>query len=211
MPILFFVSIFPIPLIFLIGQPLFFPAAELVPILVTASLFFGVATLLSRTLYAIGKTMTFQTISIVFTIFYIITSVILTISYSALGTAIAYLITTLLMTVVSLYYLKKYISFRIEYIPLVKIFMGSFITFSLLYLISFRTPSLIAGAVLTMLFTILYFLMLYFMKFYNDNDLKILDFISERVPFAAKYVVRLKNLLSEKIKRQSENNDQRNQ
>jgi len=207
LPILFFVAIFPIPLIFLIGRPSFFPASNIVPILVTASLFFGIATLLSRTLYAIGKTITFQTISIVFTVFYLLSSIILTYLFSSLGTSVAYLSTTILMTLVCLYYLRKYIAFRIDFPTIFKIFTSSFMTFSILYIISFYVPNLIAGGLLTLFFTFIYFLILYFMNFYNENDIKILDFLSEKIPPTRKYIDLLKSALLKKIKRKSQENE----
>ncbi len=200
LPLLFFISIFPKPLIILIGRPSFLPSANIIPILVTASLFFGVATLLSRTLYAIGKTMTFQTISIIFIIFYLAVSIILTYLLSSLGTSLSYLMTTILMTIVSLYYLKKYISFNIDLRSIAKIFISSFLTFSVLYMISFYVPNLIIGGILTLIFSLIYLIILYFLKFYNQNEIKILDFLSEKIPFTERYAKLVKVILLKKIK-----------
>ncbi len=208
LPILFFISIFPQPLIFLIGRVTFFPAASMVPILVTASLFFGVATLLSRTLYAIGRTMTFQMISIVFTIYYLISSITLTYFFSAFGTSLAYLSTTILMTIVSLYYLGKYMAFKVDYPGLFKIFTSSFATFYILYVLSFQVPNLLMGGILTAFFTVIYFIVLYFLNFYNENEIKVLDFISERFPSISNYSNKIKSILLEKIKNKSQRNKQ---
>jgi len=204
LPLLFFIVSFPKQLIFLIGRPHFFPAANLVPILILASLFFGIATLFSRTLYAIGKTITFQNISIASAIFYLFVSVTLTYLFSALGTSLAYLSASLFMTVTSLYYLRKYMGFKINFSPIVKLLASSTLTFSSLYIISLFTPNLIIGGAITAIFTLLYFFLLYLFNFYDGNDIKILDFVSAKIPFSRLYVNVLKALLLKKIQKNAE-------
>ncbi len=199
LPLLFFIVSFPKQLIFLIGRPHFFPAANLAPILILASLFFGIATLFSRTLYAIGKTITFQNISIASAIFYLLISVTLTYLFSALGTSLAYLSAALFMTVASLYYLRKYMGFKINFPPIAKLLASSILTFSSLYAVSFFTPNLIIGGVLAAIFTLLYFFLLYLFNFYDENDIKILNFISANIPLSRRYVNILKTFLLKKI------------
>lgn len=204
LPLLFFIVSFPKQLIFLIGRPHFFPAANLVPIIILASLFFGIATLFSRTLYAIGKTITYQNISILAAILYLLISVTLTYLFSALGTSLAYLSAAVFMTVASLYYLRKYMGFKINFPPIAKLLASSTLTFSSLYVISIFTPNLIIGGVLTAIFTLLYFFLLYLFNFYDRNDIKILDFISANIPFSRRYVNILKAILLKKIQSKAE-------
>ncbi|MBI2084149.1 MAG: polysaccharide biosynthesis C-terminal domain-containing protein [Candidatus Aenigmarchaeota archaeon] len=206
LPILFFVSIFPRKLIYLIGRAEFFPASNIVPILITAALFFGIGTLLSRTLYAIGRMKTFQNIAVVSTAFYIITSVTLTHYFSILGTALAYLMSTLLMVGISLYYLKKYINFKIDFPYVVKILLSAFIVYGILYLTSFFIPNLIIGGILSVIFTLSHFVILYFLKFYNENDIKTIDVLSEKFPKSSKYLKEVKKLLLKKINTKNNEN-----
>lgn len=204
LPILFFVAIFPKPLIFLIGRPTFFPVADIIPILITASLFFGISTLLSRTLYAIGKSITFQNISIIAVVFYLVSSVPLTYLLSTLGTALAFLCTTLLVSLASLFYLRKYMEFKLDLVSISKILISSLLTFGLLYSISFFVPNLITGGILTAIFTLIYFSVLYFLRFYDENDIKILDFMSEKMPLANKPIRILRALILKQIKVKAE-------
>ncbi len=199
LPLLFFIVSFPKQLILLIGRPHFFPAANLAPILILASLFFGIATLFSRTLYAIGKTITFQNISIASAVFYLLVSVTLTYLFSALGTSFAYLSAAVFMTVSSLYYLRKYMGFRINFPPIAKLLASSILTFSFLYAISFFVQNLIIGGVLTGVFTLIYFSLLYLFNFYDENDIKILDFVSASMPFSRRYASPIKAILLKKI------------
>jgi len=206
LPFLFFIVSFPKPLIFLIGRPHFFPAADLVPILVSAALVFGIATLLSRTLYAIGRPVLFQNISIICAAFYLVSSITLTYFFSVLGTSVAFLLTAILLALISLPYLKRYIQFKIDFSSIFKILLSSFLTFVTLYLISFFVPNLIIGGILTALFTLLYFAILYFLKFYNINDIKILDFLSEKIPFLSRYTRLAKILILKRIQQDPEEN-----
>ncbi len=206
-PLLSFIISFPKPLIFLIGRVQFFPAADLVPVLLFASLFFGLATLFSRTLYAVGRTITFQNISIVAAIFYLILSITLTILFSSLGTSLAYLATGVFMTALSLYYLKKHIGFNINFSPILKILASSIITYSTLYIISFITPNLIIGAILAGIFTLIYFVLLFVFNFYDTNDVKIFDFISNKIPFSRKYLSVIKSAIVKRIQKNGKSNE----
>jgi len=128
----------------------------------------------------------------------------LTYLFSALGTSLAYLSASLFMTVTSLYYLRKYMGFKINFSPIVKLLASSTLTFSSLYIISLFTPNLIIGGAITAIFTLLYFFLLYLFNFYDGNDIKILDFVSAKIPFSRLYVNVLKALLLKKIQKNAE-------
>ena len=94
-------------------------------------------------------------------------------------------------------------SFKIDWAPMMKIIVSSGLVFVSLYIVSFYVSNLILGGIVTGLFTLLYFLFLYLLNFYGQDEIKLLDFVSQKVPLTAKPAGMMKNILLKKINSKS--------
>ncbi|MEM5797306.1 MAG: oligosaccharide flippase family protein [Candidatus Aenigmatarchaeota archaeon] len=188
------------PIILFFSQPQYLASTILFPPLSIAAIFFGLANIMLSSLYALGKTKINMIIWIMSAVFYAISSFLLTYYFSAIGTALAYLLSTFLLAALSYFYLKKSLKeFRI-FNNLVKIIASSLV---LILLVNLSTRLEVFPFMVKILLLLIglaaYFLLLFVFKFYRKEDIRVLSYIARRLPLVNKLASAFLHFISKYI------------
>jgi O-antigen/teichoic acid export membrane protein len=199
LPLVVFLILFSKQVILFFSGPKFLPATELLPILVFGSLSLALAQIFNSSLYAIGKTRISRNNSIVTTLIFFIFAIPLTSSFSAVGLSISYLIAALSFFFLSFFLLRKFLKIPSPIDSLKKLIPATVLTFSFLYLALELTQGILIGILLTGIAGAIYLLALIPLKFYNQQDVKLLEFFASKSPILKKQVKLVKDFLSKHV------------
>lgn len=178
----------------------YLPASQFFPILIFGSLIYGIGTIFLDNIYAIGKTKVSRNIIIFITLLFLMLTFPLIYLFSAFGAALAYSISTTILSLVSFLSLKKLLKLELQWSDIGRLLFSIFISFGILYVMMLFTQNLLIKIVFGCLALLLYLAILLPLKFYKKEDLKILDFIIQKTPILNKQIIKLRNFLSKFIK-----------
>jgi O-antigen/teichoic acid export membrane protein len=199
LPAAFIFILFPDYIVLLFAKPAFLASTIYLQILVPAFLFFGIGSFFLSTIYGLGKPKIFRNIMIMTSLLFLVTSVLLTKYFSALGLSVTYFFTMLLCLSLSFNFLRKYTKIKIPSSDIAKILVAS----SFVMLLLFLSRSIISKLAIFILVlipaTLLYFLILLVLKFYRMEDIRVLEFFGRRVPFFGRYFLMISKFLKNKI------------
>ena len=176
-------------------------ATSILPFIIFASLFCGLGTLFGGSLYALKKPKLYRNIFATVVIIYFILTFILTYYFYVYGLAVSYMVANLIFFILSVYFIKKYLSFKLPINDFIKVIFCLFIS-SIFYL--FFSPlfhNIIAIILLIGFSSIFYFVLLLKLNFYIEEDLKIFDYFIEKTPIFKKQIKYFRDLLSNFVKR----------
>jgi PST family polysaccharide transporter len=202
LPMAFLLSIFSKPMILIFSRPEYLPASTLFPILVSASLTYGVGNLLVSNLYAIGKTKIQRNIWLLTVTIFFVSTIFLVNKFSALGMALSYLLSTLILISLGYLYIRKFLPLELPLKSFVKCLFSASISFLFLYFITKFTTDLI-DYLLTIFSGVIYLLILLIMKFYSSEDIRILEIIEEKIPFLKIFTQPLIRFLSNYVQKRN--------
>jgi len=174
----------------------YLPASELFPILAVSSLFYGLGILFLHNIYAIGKTRLNRNIMIVVTTVFFALAFPLIIKFSSFGLAVAYSVSVITLFLLSYIYLRKHLKIKLPFKDATKSIISGLIAVSVVYLLSTITEGLLINVVLIILGTIVYLLLLVLLKFYKEEDVKILKIVSEKFPRFKKHLNMIAKIIS---------------
>ena len=198
-PLAALLIVFSKQMVLVYSAPEFLPSSLYLPILVPASLLYGTGTIFLMHIYAIGKPKLHRDIMILIAICFLIISPILTTYFSVLGVSLAFLLVMLFRFLLSLKYIRKYLKIELFLKDNLKIFLSSFI----ISIISILFKALITNIFILVLFLIpialAYFYILFILKFYGTEDIKILTYFGKRVPFFGKYMLSIANFAKNRL------------
>ena len=199
LPIALFLIIFSKQVIVIFSSEKYLEASSLFPILAIASVIYGLGNVFLSNLYAIGKTKLNRNIVLLTVITFLAIVYPLTKLYSALGMAISYFISILVLSIVSYFYIKKFLRVEMPKKDFTKILISSLISFAFLYLTTKITSGILIDFILVVFAGAIYLFTLALLKFYKRDDLKILEFFEERTPILKKTIRNLKTFLEKFI------------
>jgi len=156
----------------------FLESTKLVPILSVSSLFLGISSIFTNTLFAMRRPRLYVKILLMISLIYIAITFTLTHFLSELGTSIGYMMTTIIFFLTSFYYSKKIIMLKIRLNYLIKILVASL---AFLPLHFFKPFTLIPAISLTAVCFILYIGVLFALKFFTKEDGKILNHLINKL------------------------------
>jgi hypothetical protein len=96
--------------------------------------------------------------------------------------AVSYFASILVLSIVSYFYIRKFLNVELPKKDFLKIFVSSVIAFTFLYFTSKLTSSLLIDFILLVFATLLYFFILIPLRFYKNEDVKVLEFIGNKFP-----------------------------
>lgn len=156
------------------------------PLLVPAAILYGLGGIFNSNIYAIGKPKIQRNIMVFTAIFFLSTSIFLTKYFSTTGLCSAYLMATFIYFLLSFLFIKKYLKIEVFAGDTLKIIFSTLlISAALLVLYNFIQTVLMVILVCIPV-GLLYLLLLYFVKFYRIEDVRILDFFGKRIPVIGK-------------------------
>ncbi len=199
LPLMIFIILFSKQIILIFARAEYLPAHNLFPILAIASIIYGCGNIFLSSIYAIGKTKIQRNIVIIASTIFLALSVLLTHLFSAIGMCTAYAISIFIIFVLSLFFIKKFLQFRLPWKDIGKLIISSIIIFSFLFYMIRITQGLIFGIILAIISGLIYLLLLIPLKFYNKQDLVLFNFIIKRLPILRKETKKILDYFSKFI------------
>jgi O-antigen/teichoic acid export membrane protein len=177
------ISMLSVPLVLFFSNTEKIGAAGYVPVLAIGAAFLGIANPILMGIFAIGEPKKYRNCYIASTAVYLVSAPVLTYLYSGMGLAAAYMLSSLALLISGWIYAKRSIGFGVPIIMWIKI--GAALAISMAYLwfclslVHVMLLQFAAGASSA----VLYFLVLLPLRFYNKDDLKVFDYMVEKIPF----------------------------
>ncbi|MCS7093671.1 MAG: polysaccharide biosynthesis C-terminal domain-containing protein, partial [Candidatus Aenigmarchaeota archaeon] len=197
LPVSIFLVVFSKEIIILFSSEKFLKSADLIPILVTASILFGLGNIFFHSLYAIGKTKIYRNLLSISSTLYILLTVLLTPKLSYIGISLSYLVSSSFLFVSSYYYIKKFLKVRLPLVDLFKISLACMIIFIPFYFFTKFFDNLLQEILFGIFSGVLYFFVLMPLRFYKKSDINILAFLEERASFG-KFVFKITRKIIER-------------
>lgn len=168
--------------ILLYTSQLFLQATEFFPILVPAAILFGTGHIFLGNLYAIGKPNINRNIMILISSVFVISAIILTNYFSAIGLSSSFLLISSLLFILTFSYLKKFLKVKFYKKDIIKILLSS----SVIGITGFYFRFIIFNTIVFILFLlslgVLYILILNLLRFFRYEDVRLLEFFVNRLP-----------------------------
>jgi O-antigen/teichoic acid export membrane protein len=182
LPTALFLMIFSKQVIVIFSSEKYLEASSLFPILAIASVIYGLGNLFLSNLYAIGKTklnrnIVLLTVAIFLTLVYPLTKI-----YSAIGMAISYFTSILVLSIVSYFYIKKFLNVEIPKKDFMKILVSSLTSFIFLYFATKIIPGFLISLILVVGAGAIYITLLLLLGFYKREDIKVIEFLANKLP-----------------------------
>ena len=201
LPVVIFLIIFSKYVIIFFSKTEYLPAVFILPFLVLAAMFFGLASLFLGSLYAIGQPKKYRDCFIIVTSIYFVLAIPLTYYFSDKGLAISYLFSTFLFLILSFYFLNKYLKIKLPINDIRNIIISIIASSSFLLLFKSIIYNFWVAGIFVLSAGLIYFFILLKLNFYIKEDLKVLDFIGEKSPILNKQIIEFKNYLSKFVKK----------
>jgi O-antigen/teichoic acid export membrane protein len=182
LPIALFLIIFSKQVIIIFSSEKYLEASNLFPILAIASVIYGLGNVFLSNLYAIGKTKLNRNIVLLTVATFLVLVYPLTKLYSALGMAISYFISILVLSIVSYFYIKKFLNVEMPKKDFMKILVSSLISFTFLYFATKITSGLLISLILVVVAGAIYITLLLLLGFYKREDIKVIEFLANKLP-----------------------------
>lgn len=195
LPVGILLALFSKTAILLFSRAEYLPASQFFPILIFGSIVYGIGGIFLDNIYAIGKTKINRNIIIFITLLFLMLAFPLIHFFSALGSAVAYAISTTVLALVSFLWLKKLLKLTLPWGNIGKLLPSIFFSFGILYIVRPFAQNLLIKIIFGCLALLLYLVILLPLKFYRIDDIKILNFIIERSPILKKQIIKLRNFL----------------
>jgi O-antigen/teichoic acid export membrane protein len=186
----------PRAIVLLLAQDKYLPAVNLFSILSVSFLIMGLSNIFLLSLYAVRKPKTNRNIWILASIVFLLLSIPLTFYYSAFGISVAFLISVSILFALSIFYLRKYMKFNLNWIEIFKMLVASFILVLFILLADILSLSVAFKYFFGVLGFVFYFVSLLFMKFFTKNDLRVLEILETKIPFLKGIFIILEKIIS---------------
>jgi O-antigen/teichoic acid export membrane protein len=192
LPAAIFLVLFSKQVILIFSRPEYLVASQIFPILALAAIIYGCGNIFLSNLYAIGKTKINRNITIVMTLIFLASSIPLTYMFFSLdpsnkilpafGLSLAYIFSVSILFFLSFFYLRKFITIILPLKTILKLVVASLVSLAFLYLVT-RFTSGILSFCLAIIAGIIYLAILLPLKFYSKEDIEIIKYAAEKLPF----------------------------
>ncbi len=187
LPLSIFLIIFSDQIILLFSNMAYLGTSQLIPIIVVASIVFSFGNIFHRTLYVLGETALYRNIMTLSVLIFLIFAITLTYKISVIGMSYAFLIFSLCFSIFSFLKVRKFIEISLPVLSTSKIVISSGITTIILYSLTSLTNGFIFNVIGSILFAVLYLILLLFLRFFEADDIKLLKAAIDRTPFLKRY------------------------
>lgn len=196
-PLTLLFSIFSSKIVIIFSRSQFLEATSLFPILSFAALLGGVGMFFLSSLYALKKIKQNRNIILLSAIVFLSLSIVLTKMFSAMGLAIGYTATIVVLLSASLLYLRKIVAIKIPYSEILKNIVAAAVWLGIFYAISpFATNNLLQLVFMFITFPA-YLLVLLPLRYYNEEDIRVIEFFKSNSPrFARHWIEKMEVVIS---------------
>jgi O-antigen/teichoic acid export membrane protein len=198
-PSIFFLSIFSREIILLFSTKEYLPSSQFLPLLTLASFLFGLGNFFLNCLYGIRKTTLTRNISLSFTSIFLILALPLTYFLFSWGLSIAYFVTMSLYSFTTFILLKEFLKLENLAKPSIKILFASSVFGLLLFSSEIFGLKFYLKILVLVIAGLFYFILLLPLKFYQKEEVRILNYLGRKMPFFKNLFSKLANLLSKYV------------
>lgn len=204
-PMVVFMAVLSKYAVLFFASPQYLPATDLLVVMAAAAALYGLSGLFMSSMYSIGRPDEYMRIHVGVAVLYMALAVPLTYYFSAMGMAVAYLLSNLVFFAVGMLRLRKYLDFMVPLSDIGRIVVATAISAALLVAaVPYIRSSAVAIAAAAISLGI-YALIMLPMKFYIGEDLSVLDVVSEKVPAARMPVAAARKILAKFVGRSYKN------
>jgi O-antigen/teichoic acid export membrane protein len=195
LPIVMILLTFSGTIILFFSDESFLPATEILPVVGVAAFLFGIGGILNTSVYAIGKPNASRNITILSVVTFLVIAFPLTIAMSIIGMAVAYLVSVVVLCTSSLLYLRRSLGFSLDLVSFAKILVAVAVFSGIIIGIDNLFTEPLVKLVGTVLASVVYFAVLLPLRFYKNEDLRVLDLLSKKSPVGKGVFLRIMNVL----------------
>lgn len=177
----------------------FLPAVSILPIVGIAAFFYGIGNILNSSIYAARKPVASRNIIILTMVVFLSLSIPLSLTMSATGMAIAYLVSVTIFCIASGVYLRNFMGLRIDVKSIGKIFVATAIFSAVIFGIDKIVDSTILKFVAVVLGLFMYLIILIPLRYYKKEDLRILDTLQRRMPVGKSVLRRIYKIIERSV------------
>lgn len=174
-------------------------ASAFLPILVIGGACLGLANQFLLSLYATGHPKKYRDSYVISTVIYLVSAVVLTYMFSAHGLAFSYLLSSVILLVTTFLFIRKTLCVKVPLSVIWKISLGCIMSMTFLFFTQSFVSSIWSAIPFILMACLVYLAVLLKLGFYVHEDLKVLDFVSEKIPMTRKYVSIIKKRLSNSV------------
>ena len=165
------------------------------PIMSVSLIFYGIGTIFLNSLYALGKTKTYEKVWITSAFIFLLLSILMTTFFSALGLTIAYFLTLSYLMVSSFQLLKKHLKLSLEVRSFFKIFVSGSVFFIFLVFTMTENMGRVGKILISISGFMAYLFLLVFLGFFKKKDVNTIIRIEGNLPFLKGRLEWLKKIL----------------
>jgi O-antigen/teichoic acid export membrane protein len=184
---------------FTIFFPNYLSATSTFPYLIPGSIFFGISAIFNASIYALREPKLSRNITVFVTILFVILSIPLTQMLSTNGLAMSYFIANLVMLILTYFYIKKLIHFKLKTASFLKLFFATILFLGFLISSDFLATSLAIKILLILAGLSIYVAILFLMKFYIKEDIQVVRAMLRRLPFMQKHLMNLIDYVEKRL------------
>jgi O-antigen/teichoic acid export membrane protein len=183
------------------ATPEYLPATELLVVMTAATAISGICGLFLSNLYSIGQPKLYMTTQIISAAIYMALSIPMTYYFSAMGMAVAYLVSNIALLMMSFSCLRKYLTFNLPLSDIGRIAAGTFVSIAPILLVMPYIHNFTIAILASALAGGVYMLVLLPMNFYITEDLTVLDVIADKVPPARRPIMLARGMVAKFVDR----------
>jgi len=195
LPLAILLIVFSETAVLLFSRVEYIEASRFIPLLVLGSIAYGIGNIFLENIYAIGKTKVYRNIVVVVSVVYLLLAFPLIYRFSAFGSALAYVITTLLWAFLSFLYIRKFLNFKPSLVDMGKLLISIGIFFVFLNLLNSLSQNILFKGFLACIGILLYLIVLILLRFFSKDDIRIFDSVVRKSPILNRLTVKLWNFL----------------
>jgi len=185
--------------VLLFSSSQYLSATTYFPILIPATVLSSVGGIFYSNIYAIGKPKLIRNIMTITASLFLLFSIFLTIYFSALGLSFAQLIASFLIFSLSFIYIRKYLKIKFFVNDFFKVLFSSLIVALLLLIFKPFVYNIFMLVLILIPIGLLYLTILLFTNFYRIEDVRILEYLGEKIPILGKYFLIIIDFIRNRI------------
>lgn len=185
-PMAMLMMAFPKTLILFFSTSEFLPAIELLPIMAIAGTILGLSGPLVSTLYGLGEPKKYRNSYLISTLVYVSSALVLTYYFDAMGMAVSYLISSISFFILGFHFIRQSLGMSFPFKMVGKIMFAVLIAYLFLNTVRPYVDNIVTMGMFSGIAGIIYLMVLLVSRFYIKEDLKVMDYLTERLPILKK-------------------------
>jgi len=201
LPLTAFLMVFSKYAVLLFSGIEYLAATDVLVVLTLASAFYGLSSFFLSNLYSIGDSKRYMDAQVIASMAYLVLSIPMTYYFSVMGLAAAYLLSNILLFMLSLRFLESHGGVLPPAKDIAAMAVGILVSFSFVLLVKPFVGDFVLAGIVSILAGCIYVLALLPLNFYIKEDLIVLDTVRDSIPAVGPAVGLARSILSRFVKR----------